>query len=295
MTNAQIEVYSEGWDAIYVSDVLKEEHKPLVSEALVAFLGDFVREPEFPRNNLSGLYLSLLRLWGEMHAGIGRGREEGHVLLELANALFELNHEIDEVMTTIEEWWRARPAPSQLPFALDGVELLMFHHPNSDSAANMWIEAADQAKRNPQRLMESERNLWRGAGARIGLEDDTIDEYFPVTQDAVHKDPLISSGIKSIAIVCMREQQARVAAETIRERSGVTVSIVSKKVAGSQTTQALSCDVVLFVWMATTHAVFRAFDNFDRDKLCYVQGTGPASIVRSLERWVIERLDEMAA
>ena len=86
----------------------------------------------------------------------------------------------------------------------------------------------------------------------------------------------------------MRETQAKEAKKIIEERSDIQVSIISSKVAGENTTQARSCDVVLFVWLATSHAVFRAFDGFDRNKLCYVQGTGISSIVRSLERWITE-------
>ena len=63
--------------------------------------------------------------------------------------------------------------------------------------------------------------------------------------------------------------------------------IVSEKVAGKQTDLARKSDVILFVWLATTHAVFRAFDDYARQCLCYVQGTGGASIVRSLERWAV--------
>jgi hypothetical protein len=39
--------------------------------------------------------------------------------------------------------------------------------------------------------------------------------------------------------------------------------------------------------LASTHALFRAFDGYDRQKFCYVQGTGASSIVRTLERWVV--------
>jgi hypothetical protein len=287
----QIKAYSERWDSLFLNDEPKGQHKQLINEALATFLGDFVREPEFPRIGFAELYLSLLRLWGEMNAGIGRGREEGHVLLELASALFELNHEIDEAKNIIEKWWRARAVPSQLPFALDAIELLAFKHPDSEAAGNLWIEAADQAKRNPQQLLESEKELWRSVGVRIGLDEETIHEYFPVQRDVVPEDLLSSANLQKVAIVCMREQQARVAAETIQARTGAKVSIVSTKVAGTETVQACSCDVVLFVWIATTHAVFRAFDKFDRRKLCYVQGTGAASIVRALERWSKERLN----
>ena len=114
-------------------------------------------------------------------------------------------------------------------------------------------------------------------------------QYLPEEQDVVHEDLLVNANLKKIAIVCMREKQASEAAKMIQARTEVKVSIVSTKVAGTETDHACSCDVVLFVWLATTHAVFRGFDDFDRSKLCYVQGTGTASIVRALERWCKER------
>ena len=123
------------------------------------------------------------------------------------------------------------------------------------------------------------------------MDEEIILEYFPSEHEDAHEDLLSKANFQKVAIVCMREQQARLAAETIRSRTGADVIIVSSMVAGLETDRALSCDVVLFVWLATTHAVFRAFDDFDRKKLCYVQGTGVASIIRSLERWSIEQLN----
>ncbi len=87
----------------------------------------------------------------------------------------------------------------------------------------------------------------------------------------------------------MRERQAREAAAMISERSGAEIVIVSAKVAGPATNSATTADVVLFVWAATSHAVFRAFDGMDRQRLAYVQGTGAASIVIALERWLVAR------
>jgi hypothetical protein len=287
----QINSYSERWDSLFIVDELREQHKHLINEAVVKFLGDFVRESEFPRRSFSKLYLSLLRLWGKMNAGTGIGREEGHVLLELANALFELNYEIDEAKSTIEEWWDARPVPSQLSFALDAIELLVVQHPDIQDSENLWFKAVDLAKRNPHLLLESEKVLWRNVGLRIGFEEADILQYLPVEQDVVHEDLLVNANLKKIAIVCMREKQAAEAEKMIQVRTGAKVSIVSTKVAGTETDRACSCDVVLFVWLATTHAVFRGFDDFDRSKLCYVQGTGAASIVRALERWCKERVD----
>jgi hypothetical protein len=287
----QIYSYSERWDSLFIYDELRDQYKHLINEAMSKFLGDFVRESKFPRRDFSNLYLSLLRLWEKMNAGTGTGREEGHVLLELANALFELNYKIDEAKSIIEEWWKARPVPSQLPFALDAIELLAAQHPERQAFENLWYEASDLIKRNPHKLLESEKDLWRNVGMRIGLEEADILQYLPVEQGIVVEDLLVKANLKKIAIVCMRERQAGEAAKMIQKRTGVKVSLVSTKVAGAETSNARTCDVVLFVWMATTHAVLRGFDKFDSSKLCYVQGTGAASIVRSLERWCKERAD----
>ena len=71
----------------------------------------------------------------------------------------------------------------------------------------------------------------------------------------------------------------------ISDRCGAEVVVVTDKVAGAATNNAASADVVLFVWSATSHAVFRAFDGMDRGRIAYVQGTGSSSIVLALERW----------
>jgi hypothetical protein len=157
-------------------------------------------------------------------------------------------------------------------------------------AENLWVSSADVIKRTPDSLLPSDRELWRRVGSRIGFDANTVAEYLPPEPpDGPSVDMLAEAGLKHIAVVCLREQQAKQAAEEIRERCGSKVTVVTDTAAGAQTTQACTADVVLFVWLASTHAVFRAFDGYDRQKFCYVQGTGASSIVRSLERWFISR------
>jgi hypothetical protein len=211
------------------------------------------------------------------------------VLLELARALLVLNHEIRETKEAIEIWWKARPVSAQLPFALDAIELLKDEHPDDNAEQDLWTEAADIAKRNSQSLLSSEKILWREVGLRIGMGEEIVDEYFPPELEVEEKDILESSQLKKIAVVCMWEKQAKEAAKIIEKRSGAKVSIVTSKAADATTKQAQTCDVVLFVWMATTHAVFREFDEYNRERFCYVQGTGAGSIVRTLEHWVSDQ------
>lgn len=134
-----------------------------------------------------------------------------------------------------------------------------------------------------------DRSLWRQIGLRI-FDQSTIDEYLPLPSDSDgQEDPLKSANLKKVAIVSMREPQAKNAAELIEQRTGASVHLVTDKIAGAQTDNAVTAEVILFVWKATSHAIFRAFDKIEKERVAYVQGTGAGSILLALERWVAER------
>lgn len=283
-----IESLSNSLDDLVLDDTLRTRERGLILQGVSELLEAYLREQEFPRAPLGNFYLSLLHLWGATHAGNSAGREHGHVFLELASALLRLNQCSDEVCRALEDWWKAKPAPSQLYFALDAIELMERELPDPKPAMNLWVDVADVIKRAVDSLPSVDRELWRRVGTRLGFDEVTISEYLPPElQEEKGSDPLAESGLQHVAIVCLRDKQAKQAAEEIEERTGAKVTVVSDTAAGGQTTQACTSDVVLFVWLASTHAVFRAFDGYDRKKFCYVQGTGASSIVRSLERWVI--------
>ena len=274
-------------DDLAINDTLRARERGLILQGVGDLLETYVREPGFPRAALGGFYLSLFRLWCALHAGNSAGQEHGHVLLELGSALLQLNQSSAEVCETLENWWKAKPAPSQLYFALDAIEMMERELPGTEAPANLWIAAADVIKRASDNLPVSDRDLWRRVGARLGFDGPTISQYLPPEPpEEQGEDPLVAASFEHVAIVCLREQQAKQAAEEIRVRSSAKVTVVTDTSAGAQTAQACTADVVLFVWLASTHAVFRAFDGFDRQRFCYVQGTGSSSIIRALERWI---------
>ena len=273
-------------EELYIDEALRSRERNLILQGVAEILQDYVREPGFPQSALGEFYLALLRLWGILHAGTSIGQEHGHVLLELASAVIRLNIEPKEVLGILEGWWQAKRSPSQIPFVLDAIELLARELPGTEAIGNLWLEAVETAKRTPDKLPPSDRLLWQNAGELLGFSSVTIAEYLPLdTSAAVDEDILAVAGLKQVAIVCLREEQAEQAAKVIRDRSGAEVIVVTSTVAGGETATARQADVVLFVWLASTHAVFRAFDGFDRKRFCYVQGTGSSSIVRTLERW----------
>jgi hypothetical protein len=288
LTAGAADALSAVLDEIFMDDPLRTRERGLILDGVSEILEEYVREPEFPRPSLGNFYLSLFRLWGALHSGTSIGREHGHVLLELASALLQLNLETGDVRKGLEHWWRGKPSPSQLPYALDAIELLERELPDAEATSGLWIEVSAVIKRAKDSLPLADRELWRSAGARLGFDSHTIAEYLPPEPaDEKAADPLAAAHLRHIAVVCLREKQADQAAKAVRERSGAEVTVVTSRSAGAETAHARQADVVLFVWMASTHAVFRAFDGYDRNKFCYVQGTGASSIVRSLERWVV--------
>jgi hypothetical protein len=138
-------------------------------------------------------------------------------------------------------------------------------------------------------MSPGEKKLWRTIGGRIGLDATTIDQFLAssLDEESSEPDPLDSLKIKKVAIVSLRQEPARLAAEIIRERTGAEVVLVSETHAGTASSNAATADVILFVWASTTHAVYRAFDKV-REKLAYVEGKGALSIVLTLERWAMK-------
>ena len=279
-----------GVEELYSDDALRNRERNLVLLGASELLDEFVREPGFPRAALGDFYLAMLHLWCALHRGNSAAQEHGHVLLELGSAALQLNRDPGTIRTLFEDWWKARPASSQLPYALDAIELLERESPDTEATGNLWLAAADVIKRSPEALTPTDRALWRRVGLRLGIDEPAIAHYLPPEKATPEEvDPLSAAQLHQIAIVCLREQQAQEAAAIIRERTSANVSVVASTMAGPETAQARQADVVLFVWMASTHAVFRAFDGFDRKRFCYVQGTGAASILRTLERWTLQR------
>jgi hypothetical protein len=97
-------------------------------------------------------------------------------------------------------------------------------------------------------------------------------------------DVLQAMGLRKLAIVSLQEAAAREAARELEARTGADVVLVTGLVQDGVTKAAQEADVILLVWAACSHAVYRAFDD-QRERLVYVQGTGTSSIIAAAERW----------
>lgn len=256
----------------------------LLISGLPELMQDFVDEDKFPRDTLVTIYVNLFRIWGGLKCG-SLHPPDSQIMLHLAEGILEFHRDAEtDIVEQFFAWWKRSPAKALLPFLLGVVDLLDSLG-TQEQCGNFWIEGATYLRSNPKYLTHGERSLWRGIGGNH-FDQITVDEYLPVPTEVEEVDSIREADLKKIAIVSMREPQAKAAAELIRERSDAEVVLVTKKAAGGQTDSAITADVVLFVWKATSHAVFRAFDNMERNRLSYVQGSGAGSIVLALERWV---------
>ncbi len=262
----------------------------VVDVALPAFVDDFVGDAQFPRSGRVPLYLQLLRLWADHKQGSAYAPDAQLTLLLAAAVLrHSVGHEA-EVSGLLVAWWRARPHRAALPFLLEALDLVLEYTGEDAAAQQLWIEGASLAARDPERLSNTERYLWRRLGKQAGFESAAVDEVLPNLEepppDSPGHDALRDAGLRRVAIVSLHRRAADEARAVLAERTGAEVFVVDEKVPGGATRAAQSADVVLFVWAATKHAVFRAFDAM-RDRVAYVQGTGAGSIVLALERWAM--------
>lgn len=264
--------------------------RTLLLTGLAELAGLCVGTKDFPNAGLFDLYRAIASCWCEWKRGSAYP-PDGQILLELVEGLLQLSVEEEKWLSDeISRWWESRPTRALLPFMIGAVEI--FHRlAGTNSAERFWIAVGTFAKSKHAKLTQGERLLWRKVGADIGWDAGILDEYMPIpaaSAGGVTDDPLKAANLKKIAIVSMREEQAARAAEQLKDRSGATVVLVSDTASGPQTDSAATADVIAFVWSATTHAVFRAFDKIDRKKIAYVRGTGAASIVLAVERWALE-------
>jgi hypothetical protein len=262
----------------------------IANQLLPILVEDMVGDLDYPRCGIAPAYLGLLSVW----VGNRSGRAmpgESNVVLSLAAGILQCQGTAEaDVTIQLKAWWERRPVKAALPYLLAALELLTDFSSEHSTAQGLWIEGATFIKEKGVELTRMELSLWRRIGLHLGFDQTTVAEYLPIPMSAADSEPQDDSfagqTLRRVAIVSLHEKSAKAAAEIIKERSGAEVIIVSEHVAGPATQSAQTADVVLLVWAATKHSVYRAFDKV-RDKLAYVQGTGPSSIVMALERWAI--------
>lgn len=267
------------------SEVAAQPRKRQAAEHVLTSLIDaYVCEDLFPRRDRLPLYQTLLDVWSSNRA-LSTDLIDGQMLLTMADALLRLDGSLEKAVTqAVGRWWEARPVRSRLPWLGEALELLTEQSAAQDHLS-LWYAGAALIKLDHEDLKLTDRHLWQRLGRRLGLEPSVATERLggEWLLDTVEGDPLAGAGFKKIAIVSLHERSARDAAIQIEARTKADVIVVTDHAAGEGTSSAATADVILFVWGATKHAVYRAFDKV-RDRLEYVPGTGSASIVRALER-----------
>lgn len=260
------------------------ESKTLQDDTLTTVIDAYICEDRFPRRERMPLYQAVLDVWSSTRS-LSSDAIDGQLLLTIADALLRLDGILEKVAAkAIENWWSARPIRARLSWLAEALELLTEQSASQDYLS-LWYAGAALIKMDRQEVALTDRFLWNRLGRRLGLDSSTANDALGVPEGIVENDvdPLRRSSFKKIAIVSLHERAAREAATQIGERCDAEVIVVTDHAAGERTSLAATADVILFVWGATKHAVYRAFDKV-RDRLEYVQGTGSASIIRALER-----------
>lgn len=254
------------------------------NQVLTVVIDEYICEDRFPRRDRLALYQSVLDVWSSNRAQ-STDPIDGQLMLTIADALLRLDGHLETVVAhSIRRWWEARSVRSRLAWLGEALDLLT-EESSSQDYLTLWYGGASLICLDPQALSYSDRYHWHRLGRRLGLDVASIDDALggALVAPSGDSDPLHGCSFKKIAVVSLHERAAREAASQIEARTQANVIVVTDHAAGEGTSSAANADVILFVWGATKHAVYRAFDKV-RDRLEYVQGTGSASIVRALER-----------
>jgi hypothetical protein len=239
----------------------------------------------FPMSELEGLYRDILELWVMEHRD-SSFPAYGQLVLAVSEGLLELSARHEElVLRCVRDWWDRRPTHARLGWLLEAIDLLSLHVSHSDRIEALWIAGIELIRRDRTTVTSGELRLWKQLAIRLSVPDATISAFLAgASHEDEKQDPLAKAQLKRIAIVTLQERAGRMARDILAARTNAEVFVVNSMVADSSTRAASDADLILFVWAASKHAVLRAFDGV-RQRLEYVQGTGPGSIVLAAERW----------
>jgi hypothetical protein len=167
-------------------------------------------------------------------------------------------------------------------------------HPHPDEVVDLWAEAVGLAQRKKIVLSPVQMRLWKRVAGLLELDATAVAQDLASLRPLVEVqqiDALANTTWQKIAIVSLQETAAREAARELQLRTKAEVIVVTSLVQDGLTKTAKTADVILLVWAACSHAVYRAFDDC-RARVAYVQGTGTSSIVAAAERWAEKNTTE---
>ncbi|MDH4442705.1 MAG: hypothetical protein QE284_20275 [Rhizobium sp.] len=267
-------------EARTASRILRHEVLSLIIDVIVG-------SSRFPSLQHVEIYLGLADGLTYLR-GASANEADAQLLLGLiSGAVFLDPKYADRCSAIIREWWAQRAIVTRIPWLIAALDTVALLHPDPTTLQTLWADGLILAERKQYRLTPSELKTWRRVGAAIEYSaTDAATFLDPVAPDTIHEaiDILAQAGLERIAIVSLQETGAREAAAELSSRTNAEVILVNGLVQGGQTRRAAEADLILFVWAASSHAVYRAFDDC-RDRLVYVQGTGAASIVSAAEKW----------
>ena len=258
-----------------------------LQEVLTALVDVIFSIPGFPSPRHLDLYLSVTEALVYVR-GDSASEEDAHLLHGLLAAIANLSAAtVPRCTELLRTWWQLRPILPRLDWLLAVLDSLAPLHPHPDAMVDLWAQAIGLAKRKQMVLSPSQLRVWQRVSGLLELDADTVAQDFaglrPIVQEH-QTDALANTQWQKIAIVSLQEGAAREAARELQLRTKAEVVVVTSLVQDGLTKSAKTADVILLVWAACSHAVYRAFDEC-RSRVAYVQGTGTSSIVAAAERW----------
>jgi hypothetical protein len=280
ISDPTVDIHSTSWNAL--------------QEVLTALVDVIFSIPGFPSGEYLDLYLSVAEALVYVR-GSSASEEDAHLLHGLLAAIANLSAlAVPDCTKLLRTWWQLRPILPRLDWLLAVLDSLAPLHPHPGEMVDLWAQAVELAKRKQIVLSPTQLRLWQRVSGLLELDASSVAQDLASLHPMVHEnqfDTLGNAKWQKIAIVSLQETSAREAARELQIRTQAEVIVVTSLVQDGLTKSAKTADVILLVWAACSHAVYRAFDEC-RSRVAYVQGTGTSSIVAAAERWAEKKSAE---
>jgi hypothetical protein len=293
--DARVIVNSELLDAIpdVVMDLISDPNieassasRNALHEVLTSLVDLIFSLPGFPNQNHIDIYLSVAEALVYVR-GDSASEEDAHILHGLLAAIANLSAtSLQSCTKLLRTWWKLRPVLPRLDWLLAVLDSLAPLHPHPHEMVDLWVEAVSLAHRKQLILTPSQFRIWKRVSSLLELDGNDVVKDLEILQplgQEQQSDALNDVPWQKIAIVSLQESAAREAARELQSRTNAEVIVVTSLVQDGLTKTAKAADVILLVWAACSHAVYRAFDDC-RSRVVYVQGTGTSSIIAAAEQ-----------
>ena len=213
------------------------------------------------------------------------------ILIEFADGLLELGADSDarqQVLDLLTPAFR-RLAPRLLHWALDALELLRDLGMEAARTRPLLEHARSQQEVSGLPWSSAEASRWQALANWCGMDSTYSEQLWPVPSEFLDVDPIADMPQQLILILTLHpDRAARARASLLQRNPALSIEVRDDKANSKGLQSALKrADLLVYVYRASTHAVFYSLDETAKGKMIQPRNSGAPAIVACVEEFAL--------